>query len=428
MKNLLFYVSIVFVSSLFLSSCLKDSCNETRTFLQFDPIYLGEKDIRSDISTESSRELNDPGKIYAYEHYLFINEQGEGVHIIDNSDPANPVNLGFIAIPGNVDIAVKDGYMYADNYMDVITIDITDPTNSRLVCREENVYSQYYFQEGRGIFVGYKETQQTLELDCSNANFNEPFFCINCNGGPIFATPEFSADAGSSLGNNRSQTGVGGSLARFTISKDHLYVIDDFNMYIFNVENAEKPHRINDFYVEWGIETLFPYGDYLFVGARNGLHIYDHSTPERPSYVSVFRHATACDPVFVDGDVAYVTLRDGRDCESFGNQLDVIDVSDIKNPTLMTSFEMEKPHGLSVRKDHLYLCEGESGLKVFDASTPIEVGNHMEKHIKSLHATDVIALTDDLLLLIGSDGLYQFDISDAADPKEISFISAAREN
>lgn len=423
MKKLPLFLSMIVLLSMALTSCLDDVCDETRTFVQYDPIYIGTDDIRIDITTESSRELNNPGKIYAYNQYLFINEMREGVHIFDNSDPSNPQNIGFIAIPGNVDIAIKDDHMYADNYMDLVTIDISDPRESKLVYREEDVYMSYYFWESRGYFVGYRETEITTEVDCNDPNFNQPFFTRD---DIFFGSPEFdlSADAGA----NRAQTGVGGSLARFTISKDHLYVIDEFNMYIFDVEVAERPNRINDFYVEWGIETLFPYGDYLFIGARNGMHIYSNKEPARPQYVSVFRHATACDPVFVDGEYAYVTLRDGQDCESFGNQLDVIDISDIRNPDLVKSFNMDNPHGLSVRNDYLYLCEGDFGLKVFDASIPEEVGDHLEKHLKDVQAIDVIALGDDLLLMIGKDGLYQFDISTPDDPQEISFIPALKNN
>ena len=199
-------------------------------------------------------------------------------------------------------------------------------------------------------------------------------------------------------------------------------------MYIFDLAQADKPLMANEVYIEWGIETLFSYGDNMFIGASNGMHIYNIENPEKPQYLSVFRHAQACDPVFVDGDVAYVTLRDGRECESFGNQLDVIDITDLRNPVLLKSFGMDHPHGLSVRNDRLYLCEGTSGLKVFDASVPVEVGDKLKEHVKDIHAVDVVALADDLLLVIGDGGLHQFDISDPDDPKEISVIKAVNSN
>ncbi len=421
MKEFFKYSILLSLFTLSFTSCLKDQCDETRTFIQYDPIYLNYNDIRSDIFTDSPRELTTPGKLYVYEQYIFINEQEEGVHIYDNSDPSSPINIGFISIPGNVDIAIKDDHLYADNYMDLITVNIQDPTEARLVCRDEDVYSNYRFQEGRGVLVGHRETEQTLQLDCNDPNFNNGRFFVD---DLIFANQEFDASAGA--GGGRSVTGTGGSLARFTIAKDHLYVINDFSLFIFDVTKAEKPRKTQEFYVEWGIETIFPYGDNLFIGAQNGMHIYSISEPSSPYYLSAFRHATACDPVFVNGDIAYVTLRDGRACESFSNQLDVIDVSDLKSPKLLKSFEMDNPHGLSVRNERLYLCEGDQGLKIFDESEPTEVGDKLKKHLDDIHAVDVIALGDELLLVIGAEGLHQFDISDRDNPVELSVIVPVR--
>ena len=414
MKTILKGSLLVLIISMSLSSCLKDQCDETRTFIQYDPIYLSYDEIRADVSTEDAVELKKPGKLYVYQNYLFINELEEGVHVYDNSNPESPINIGFISIPGNVDIAVKDNFLYADNYMDLLTINIEDPREAFLVCRDEDVFTNYWFQEGRGVLVGYRETEMRLEVDCGDPLFN----CVNC----AIDDSRFVLENSTAADQSGGSTGTGGSLARFTIAKEHLYVINDFNLFIFDVRKAEKPRRVNDFYVEWGIETLFPYNDHLFIGARNGMHIYNIEKPESPFYKSVFRHATACDPVFVNGDIAYVTLRDGRECETFTNQLDVIDVSNLGNPQLIKSFDMDNPHGLSVRNDRLYLCEGDFGLKIFDESVPEEVGDKRTNHLKDIQAVDVIALSDDHLLVIGEEGLHQFDITDRDNPVELSVI------
>ena len=65
-----------------------------------------------------------PGKIYFKEGYIFINEELKGIHVIDNRNPENPQNIGFIEIPGNVDIAIKNNTLYADSYIDLGAIDI----------------------------------------------------------------------------------------------------------------------------------------------------------------------------------------------------------------------------------------------------------------------------------------------------------------
>lgn len=387
-----------------LTSCLEDICDETRTFIQYDPIYLNHDQIRIDIKSEPGRELNNPGNIYVYKDYLLINEIREGVHIFDNSDPKNPINLAFIPIPGNVDMAIQDDILFVDNYMDVISIDITDPLNPVLKDRQEDVYKNYYFQEGRGFQVGYRETERTQEVECNSPNWNNQWFW---GGDVLFAQAEFD---GANIGGATSPAavGTGGSLARFTLAKNHLYVIDEWNLFTFSIGQNCSLSLINEFNVGWGIETIYPYGDNLFIGSESGMFIYDITTPSEPWYQSEFTHARACDPVFVDGNKAYVTLRNGNRCQNFNNQLDVIDVSDLRNPKLIVTHEMDNPHGLSKIENKLIICEGEHGLKTFDASIDQEIRSNLLSHIKTIHAYDVIALSLDHILVVGKDGLFQY--------------------
>jgi len=117
-----------------------------------------------------------------------------------------------------------------------------------------------------------------------------------------------------------------------------------------------------------------------------------------------------------------VTLRDGTHCQNFINELNVVDVSDLLRPELLASFPMHHPHGLSVRSDIMYLCEGDEGLKVYDISEPEEIGQRQIGGVKDYFAFDVISVTPDLLLMIGDDGFYQFDTDQPADPKLLSSI------
>ena len=69
------------------------------------------------------------GKIYFKDHYIFVNEYQKGIHVIDNEDPRNPQIIKFIEIPGNVDMAIADDILYADSYVDLLSIDISDIGN-----------------------------------------------------------------------------------------------------------------------------------------------------------------------------------------------------------------------------------------------------------------------------------------------------------
>ena len=420
------FIALVAILLFSMSSCLKDECTEQRMFVEYEAIYAQPEDFRVDVTTENSRSIETPGKFYFYNNFIFINELYEGVHVIDNSDPSNPQNVSFINIPGNLDIAIRGNTMYADSYVDLLTIDITDLQAPNITCRDEEVFQNYHFHQELGYFIYYKPTDRQITIDCRDPNFGDANFA---RGGNVFwdanvALPEAVGldESGAAI-----ETGQGGSLARFSLIYDFLYVINNSDLTAFDLSNPSKPMATETTRITWGgIETLFPYKEHLFIGANNGMYIYNISDPRSPQYVSEFRHANACDPVFVKNDIAYVTLRDGTACQNFINQLDVIDVKNIENPQLIASFDMQHPHGLSLRNNNLYLCEGEHGLKVFETDELENIDDNRIDHIKNINAKDAISLSDNHLLIIGDGGLYQFDTSDPSDVKEISFLAVSK--
>ena len=105
------------------------------------PVYLEMSTIRAkDIVVAPPQELENPGKIYIYGDYLFVNEPQKGIHILDNSNPAAPINVNFIKIDGNVDLAINSGILYADSYVDLLAFDISDIRNVKLENRVEDVF------------------------------------------------------------------------------------------------------------------------------------------------------------------------------------------------------------------------------------------------------------------------------------------------
>jgi len=103
--------------------------------------------------------------------------------------------------------------------------------------------------------------------------------------------------------------------------------------------------------------------------------------------------------------------------------LDVLDVSNIRQPQLIRSYPMQHPHGLSVAGETLFLCEGQFGLKVFDIADKTDIASHLLGRVEGLHAFDVIVLPQSAVaMVIGEDGLYQYDVSDRTHPVELSKI------
>jgi hypothetical protein len=414
MKSKILSFLVLALFPFFLQSCFKDKCEREITYIKTTPIYKTASEIRSGIDFQAPRLLEKPGKMYFYNDYIFINEQREGVHIINNTNPEAPANIGFIEIPGNVDIAIRNNILFADNYIDLLTININDVNNPQLINRNEDVFPHY--GETSDGFLVYFHTEEVTEIvDCEtqNGRFRDDVF---------LGAPEIFTLDNSSGGN---QSGVGGSLARFALYDNYLYSIDNSNLHVFDISDLTTPNEVNNVSVGWQIETLFSYTDKLFIGSTTGMIIMDAADPSLPTYLSSYSHFWGCDPVVVKDDYAYVTLRSGSNCQQNGDQLDLVNISDITNPYVEKTFPMENPYGLGIKENTLFLCEGKSGLKVFDIETPTELDKNLIDHETGLMAYDVIPLpgNENILLLIGEDGFYQYNFDDPNNLKLLSHIA-----
>jgi hypothetical protein len=155
------------------------------------------------------------------------------------------------------------------------------------------------------------------------------------------------------------------------------------------------------------------------------MFIYNLSNPADPARVSQFTHATSCDPVIADDNYAYVTLRSGTACNGFTNQLEVIDVTNLSSPVLKKTVPMTNPHGLAKDGDKLFICDGKSGLKMYDASTPTDI--KLVKQVADLETFDVIAFGG-RAIVVAKDGLYQYDYSNGNNLAPISKLAIEKKN
>lgn len=137
MKRIIFiFLSLIFYGCIYTDDESWGNLGEMEVYA---PVYADSEN--NTISFLGNYPLKKPGKIYVYNSYLFVNEQYTGIHIINNEDPSAPEYVGFIKIPGNIDMAVRGSYLYADNLGDLITINISDLRKPEVTAREAGVYS-----------------------------------------------------------------------------------------------------------------------------------------------------------------------------------------------------------------------------------------------------------------------------------------------
>ncbi len=401
---------------------LYSSCSDKveDTYIVNEPVYMSYEDLRNSFKVAKGEEIRQPGKIYFKDDYVFVNEYQKGIHIIDNSNPGSPEVVSFLEIPGNVDLAIRENILYADSYVDLVAIDISNLNEIKEVNRVENAFpyilpfNDYGLVEGvdetKGVVVAWKETEKTVVAN--NNMFRYDYYLAYDDFAVLNASGKVSGESGSA-------TGTGGSMARFTLYDSYLYTVDQSVLRLFDVSKPENPLQVRELGIGWNIETIFPYQGKLFIGSTTGMHIYSLNDPLNPVFISTYRHATSCDPVVVQGDYAYVTLRAGNLCGDTESQLDVIDVSNIYKPQLIKEYAMQEPYGLGIDGELLFVCDGDAGLKIYNASDPLKIDRNMVAIYKNINAYDVIPLGN-ILLMIGRDGLYQYDYS---DPENIILLS-----
>lgn len=398
MKLKYFFVSLVFIGAL---SCDKNDDADYEFVQVATPQLMSKTAFRSSVEVIAPKTIEEPGKIYVYQDYIFVGDVHSGIHIIDNSDPKSPKAIKFIQIPGNEDISVKDNFLYADSATDLVIFDISDINNISIIEQLEDVFNVYNYDipvEAEAVDYGKFDFDDDIIVGWTLTTERRK---------KVDNTIDIALDDGVVLSAGaESTTGTGGSLARFQIVDNYLYTVGNYEMAIFNIQNLAEPVLSNTQYAGWNIETMFQAEGYLYLGSTNGMYIYNLVNPSSPEFVSDFTHWEGCDPVVVDGDYAYLTLRGGNLCGQLESVLEVIDISDKTNPTLAARYNLENPYGLGIKNNMLYVCDGTAGLKLFERETSEDL--RLVNSLKDIQAKDVIPL-EKSLIMIGEKTLYQYE-------------------
>ncbi|HEY5592960.1 MAG TPA: hypothetical protein VIK55_18335, partial [Paludibacter sp.] len=331
--------------------------------------------------------------------------------------------IGFIELLGNADLSIRNGLLYADSYVDLVWFDISNPAQPSIKGRLENVftnalpkmdnnygfdYASCYSAENKGVIVGWKLKEKTEDVN-------------HYTGGWWWGRETFMMD-GVALNSTKggSTTGINGSMSRFTIYNDNLYVVINNNMNIFDLTGEQPKKATENIYIGRQVETIFSYKDNMFMGTPTGLLIYSVKDPLKPEFQSSLQHFYGCDPVVVDNDIAYVTVRSGNTCGQSSNELFVVDVSDVKAPKQLVSYTMTNPKGLGIDKGTLFLCD--DGLKIYKIGDSQTLMSNRLAHYPGMDGFDVIAYNN-VLMMIADDGIYQYDYTNLDQIKLLSKLA-----
>ncbi len=424
------------LAGMMLQGCIKDKCNMSFTYMEYSPVYMSMTDFKSAVKVTAPQDLKNPGKIYLKDDFLFVNEIAKGLHIFDNSNPESPVPVAFINVPGNYDIAAKCDNLYLDSSTDLLVFNISNPANPTLIQRIDNAlphiinYRGYTADPDLGVVIEWTGEMKTVPYDCENS-MPDVWLVNQISIQEDNAVTANTGNTGTRRTINPATPGTAGSMSRFAVKDEHLYILTPNELKVFDAQNCNYPNLTNTVELQmWGgeAETIYTLNDLLLIGATSGMFIYDSQDPNNPAFLSNFQHVTACDPVVAENGTAYVTLRNTGNngpCGGWTNQLDILDISNPSVPQLLRTYPMSGPQGLGITNGTLFICDGDAGLKVYDASDAFDLERNQIAHFTDVKATDVIP-NDGVLIMVGEDGIVQYDYNDLQNLRKISTISVVQ--
>jgi hypothetical protein len=89
----------------------------------YSPILMERTALDTSVQyVPNAMSILDPGNICVFKNWILLVEHYKGVHVIDNTDPFNPIRVGFLRVPGCQSVAVGNGVLYVDNAVDLVGV------------------------------------------------------------------------------------------------------------------------------------------------------------------------------------------------------------------------------------------------------------------------------------------------------------------
>lgn len=405
---------VVALGGILLPGCLKDKVKKTYTI--YTPTYTKKTTVMASINGDPGHALAKAGQIYVKDSYIYLNELNSGIHVIDNSDPAHPVQTAFLNIPGNQNIGIRGNILFADMYGDLLAIDISNIRQVKIIDTLLNAIPSRNFSQNDNVITGWTKRDTTIDVETRTG----PQIYYDITGTPYYT---LSASASAAAASSLASTGTAGSTATMTLVGDYLYVIPEaHSLNTINVSDPSKLVSSSTISAGYDIETIFPIRNRLLLGSKEGVYIFSLDNPAKPSSIGQFSHGRACDPVIADQNYAYVTLRSGTYCGGASNELDILNAQDLTQVSMLKTYPMTNPSGLGKDGSLLFICDGPD-VKVFDVSDPSNL-----KQLSTIPASgayDVIA-SNHVLLVASPTGLDQYDYSDPSHIVALSHLSISQ--
>jgi hypothetical protein len=326
--------------------------------------------------------------VFVHGNYAYVGHGAE-MAILDISDHAHPVKIGYVVLPDLVlDIDVSGSYAYvAARTTGLRIVDISNVTSP--------------------IEVGSYDTpgeSQSVEVVNSLAYVGD-----DARGLRIIdvSQPTHPIEVGA--------YDTPGLAKHVTVSNGYAYIADfEAGLWIVDVANPRAPVLVSGFDTPWYTNYVFVAGHLAYVlDAHSGLLILDVSNPAAPRRLSRIDIGEVARELTLVGQTVYEF-----DAE---NGLHVIDVTNPSAPVQIGSYYMTGVYNGVVADGYAYLSQWNEGkLTILDLTTPtlpINIGSFDDPGYGW-----ALAVTEHYAYATNSMTLTVIDISDPGQPTAISQI------
>ena len=318
--------------------------------------------------------------------YAYVADDNNGLRIIDVSDPAHPVETGFLDTKGYaIGVTVSGKYAYvADDNDGLRIIDVSDPAHP----------VETGFLDTKGTAYGVTLSGKYAYV----ADGKDGLRIIDVND-PAHPVETGSAD-------------TTGHIGYVIVSEKYAYVADWWDgLHILDISDPAHPVETGLFDIEDGAGDVAMSGQNIYAVSSKGLQVINIANPSKPAGAGFFGTGDYAFDVSVSGQYAYVADGD--------NGLHIINVNDPAHP-IETGFLDTRgtAYGVTLSGKYAYVADWQDGLRIIDVSDPahpVEVGFDTVKNVYDVTLSGKYAYLADQY-----DGMCIVEVSDPAHPVEIS--------
>ena len=203
---------------------------------------------------------------------------------------------------------------------------------------------------------------------------------------------------------------------RFTIVDDHLYVLRETDLSIFDISGDSSMKQISNNNISGG--SILQKENLLLISKERSLRIFSLNDSTSFEFAGEFGSINYCNEIELKDSIIFVVGRVSNLCPSPDNKLDLFSIKEPENLILIKSIALGSPRGLVIWDNLLFVCQGKEGLTVFDISNSLEP--IILKSFANIEANDIV-VENDRLLVESEAGFTQYNyINDTLLP--LSFI------